>query len=52
MSKNVSIESLEQLKQFLNDNSVVEIVMRGKHKRYKQFVNVSINDITKMMEQL
>jgi len=33
MSKTVVVETLEQLKPYLNDNHVMEIVQRGKNKK-------------------
>ena len=37
MSNTVVVETLEQLKPFLNDKHVIEIVQRGKNKKFKKF---------------
>lgn len=52
MSETIKITSFEQLKPFLNDNNVIEIVTRGKKKKFKKFFNLmldsdSINDLSK-----
>lgn len=52
MSEPIKITSFEQLKPFLNDNNVIEIVTRGKKKKFKKFFNLmldsdSINDVSK-----
>ena len=47
MNNTIAVESLEQLKQFLNDNNVLEIVTREKNKRIKTFQKVVLNNLPK-----
>lgn len=45
MSDTLIVEALEQLKPFLNDKKVLEIVVRGKNKRIAAFQKVALNDL-------
>ena len=45
MSNTVVVETLEQLKPYLNDKHVIEIVQRGKNKKFKNFVKVALNEL-------
>lgn len=46
MSDLTTIHNLEQLKPFLNDNGVLEIVARGKNQKFKEFHNIMINELS------
>lgn len=43
--KVLSIETLEQLKQFLNENNILEIALRGQKKKFSAFQKVMINNL-------
>lgn len=45
MSGVINVERLEQLRQFLNEKGVMEIVVRGDKKRIKAFQKVAIADL-------
>ena len=45
MSETLIIDALEQLKPFLNDKKVLEIVVRGKNKRIQAFQKIALNDL-------
>lgn len=45
MSDAIIIDALEQLKPFLNDKKILEIVVRGKNKRFQAFQKVALNDL-------
>ena len=45
MNDVIVAETLEQLKPFLNDKNVMEIVVRGTKKRIKAFQKVALNDL-------
>ena len=45
MSNTVVIETLEQLKAFLNEKGVMEIALRNQNKRFKTFQKVMINNL-------
>ena len=45
MSSTVVIESLEQLKEYLNEKGVMEIAVRSRNKRFKDFQRVMINNL-------
>ncbi len=45
MSDTVVIETLEQLKAYLNEKGVLEIAIRNRNKRFKVFQKVMINDL-------
>lgn len=51
MNEALVVESLGQLKQFLNDKNVLEIVVRGEHKKIAAFQKVMLNDIPQLKEQ-
>ena len=51
MSNTVVVETLEQLKPFLNDKHVIEIVQRGKNKKFKNFVKVALNELPQTEEK-
>ena len=51
MSNTVIVETLEQLKPFLNDKHVIEIVQRGKNKKFKNFVKVALNELPQTEEK-
>ena len=38
MKEPIVVNTLEELIQFLNENGVLEIAIRGKNKRFKEFV--------------
>ena len=44
MSTDRTITQLSQLKEFFNDNKVVEVITRDKNKRIKQFYNIILED--------
>ena len=52
MSEIINVNILEQLKQFLNDNNILEIVVRGKNKRIAAFQKVMINELPQVQEQV
>ncbi|MCJ0574862.1 hypothetical protein [Enterococcus cecorum] len=52
MSEIINVNTLEQLKQFLNDNNILEIVVRGKNKRIAAFQKVMINELPQVQEQV
>ena len=45
MDNTLIVEALDQLKPFLNDNKLLEIVMRDGNKRIKAFQKVALNDL-------
>lgn len=45
MSEALIVEALGQLKPFLNDQKIFEIVVRGKNKRIQAFQKVMLNDL-------
>ncbi len=51
MSNTVVVETLEQLRPFLNDKHVIEIVQRGKNKKFKNFVKVALNELPQTEEK-
>ena len=51
MSDTVVVETLEQLKPYLNDKHVIEIVQRGKNKKFKNFVKVALNELPQTEEK-
>jgi len=51
MSNTVVVETLEQLKPYLNDNHVIEIVQRGKNKKFNNFVKVALNELPQTEEK-
>ena len=48
MSETLIIDALEQLKPFLNDKKVLEIVVRGKNKRIQALQKIALNDLNNM----
>lgn len=50
MSGVISVTALEQLKPFLNDKNVLEIVARGKDQKFKEFFNIAINDLPNVQD--
>lgn len=46
MSKIIEVSILDQLKPFLNDKNVIEILIRGKNRRIKAFQKVALNDFS------
>ena len=50
MSNVLPVTALEQLQQFVNDNGVIEIAIRGKNRRFKAFQNIVINDLQRAQE--
>ena len=51
MSNTVVIETLEQLKAFLNEKGVMEIAVRNQNKRFKAFQKVMINNLPETQEK-
>ena len=51
MSKTVVVNALDQLKPYMNDKKVVEIVLREKNKKFKNFVNVVLNELPQTEEK-
>ena len=51
MSDAVVIETLEQLKAFLNEKGVMEIVVRNQKKRFKAFQKVMISNLPETQEK-
>ena len=51
MSNTVVVDTLEQLKPYLNDKHVIEIVQRGKNKKFKNFVKVALNELPQTEEK-
>lgn len=51
MSETLFIDALEQLKPFLNDKKVLEIVVRGNNKQIQAFQKIALDDL-KNMENL
>jgi len=45
MSDALVVDALEQLKPFLNDKKILEIVVRGKNKRIQAFQKIALNDL-------
>ena len=50
MSDLTTINVIEQLKPFLNDKGVLEIVSRGKDQKFREFHNVLINELSNSQE--
>lgn len=51
MGNTVVVETLEQLKPYLNDSNVIEIVQRRKDKKFKDFIKVALNELPKSEEK-
>ena len=51
MSEAVVVNAIEQLRPFLNDNNVLEIVIRGKHKRINSFQKVTLSDLPQVEDK-
>ena len=51
MSNTVVVETLEQLKPYLNDSNFIEIVQRRKDKKFKDFIKVALNELPKAEEK-
>ncbi len=51
MSNTVVIETLEQLKAFLNEKGVMEIAIRNQNKRFKAFQKAMINNLPDTQEK-
>ena len=51
MNNTVVIETLEQLKAFLNEKGVMEIAVRNQDKRFKAFQKVMINNLPETQEK-
>lgn len=51
MSDTAVVSAIEQLKPFLNDRNVLEIVIRGKNERIKAFQKVILSDLQKQEEK-
>lgn len=45
MTNVININTLEQLKQFVDNNNVMEIVIRAKNSKFKAFQKVAFNDL-------
>lgn len=45
MSNILNVDGLEQLKPFLNDNRILEVVVRGKNNKFNAFQKVALNDL-------
>ena len=50
MSETIVVNALEQLKPFLNDRGVLELVVRDQKQKYKAFQNIMINELPKVQE--
>ena len=51
MSDVLSIETISQLEQYLNQEGIMEIVLRGKHRRIKEFQKVALTELKKSEER-
>ena len=51
MNNIVAVETLEQLQPFLNDAHILEIVQRGKNKKFKEFVKVALKQLPQTEEK-
>lgn len=51
MTDILKIDALEQLKPFLNDKNVIEIVIRGKNKKFKAFQKIALENLGQNQEQ-
>ena len=51
MSEAVVVNAIEQLRPFLNDSNVLEIVIRGKHKRINTFQKVALSELPQVEEK-
>lgn len=51
MSDTVVVKTLEQLKPYLNDKGVIELVQRAKNKKFKNFVKVTLNELPQTEEK-
>ncbi len=51
MSEAIHVNALEQLTPFLNDRSVLEIVVRGRYKRINAFQKVALSDLPQIEEK-
>ena len=47
MSETMIVDALDQLKPFLNDKKVLEIVVRTKNKRIKTFQKIALNELSR-----
>lgn len=47
MSGTLTVNTLEELYQFLNEKGVMEIAIRGNNKRFKNFQKIAINNLKK-----
>ena len=45
------IQTIEELRKFLNDKNFMEIVVRQKNKRFKKFYKVALDRLLKEAEQ-
>lgn len=45
------IQTIEELRKFLNDKNFMEIVIRQKNKRFKKFYKVALDKLLKEAEQ-
>lgn len=45
------IQTIEELRKFLNDKNFMEIVVRQKNKRFKKFYKVALDKLLKEAEQ-
>lgn len=51
MSEAIPISVLEQLKAFQNEKGVIEIAIRGRHKRFKAFQKIMIDNLPETQEK-
>ena len=51
MSDTLVVDNLEQFKQFLNNENIMEIIIRGKNKKFKAFQKVALSDLSQGKEK-
>ena len=51
MSNTVVINTIEELKAFLNEKGVLEIALRNRNKKFKSFQKVLINNLSDTEEK-
>lgn len=51
MTNVINVDTLEQLRQFLNDKGVLELAIRNKQKRFSAFQQIALNNISQGEEK-
>ncbi len=46
-----TVQTLEEMRQFMNEKEVMEIVIRRRNKKFKEFIKVAIKDLPESKEQ-